>query len=494
MIKAEDNRRNYFILFLVTYSVLVFLYSVFLKYTYSLSTQELFGALSTAMASSSFSDWAPTFRRYAHYIFANFELMIAFLLIIPITRYFGALLGLIIISATLIAHILTSVGMSFFIDLPSYRVGGLSFALSIGAWFALLSLLFLPKKVAVKQKFKPSIKIEENSAPAPQIIAIEELVSLDRDIPFETSSTLKLDESFNQIIFDLKRNFHDLISGQHKEVLAKANELIPILHTEPKYLPRRPMIIPKLLRAVNNEDSTKKDLVEVIGQDPVLTGELLRVANSPFFRISEEPVDSIGRAIVILGIDGLKSLASTLVMMPIIQVKISYFPEFSKNIWLEAVKAALAAQAYARKTKSCDSFTAHLLGLLGSIGHIIIFKMLLDVYKNFSGLHPEIDVLCLLRRRHANEVTASVVREWGMSDGFVGILVDHQNKIPVNDMQPLGRALYYGHLCATLHMNYAAGKYKEEQVRAVVQEQGLHPDVFDAMWKVVCSEEASLMQ
>jgi HD-like signal output (HDOD) protein len=403
-------------------------------------------------------------------------------------------LGLVIISATLLAHLFTSVGISFFIDFSSYRVSGLSFALSIGAWFALLALLCLPKKAAVSQKARTPVKIEEQSAPAPEITAIEELVALDRDIPFETSATLKVDDTFNQIIFDLKRNFQDLISGQHKDVLAKANELIPILHTKPKYLPRRPMIIPKLLRAVNNEDSTKKDLVDVIGQDPVLTGELLRVANSPFFRISEEPVDSIGRAIVILGIDGLKSLASTLVMMPIIQVKISYFPEFSKNIWMEAVKAALAAQAYARKTRSCDSFTAHLLGLLGSIGHIIIFKMLLDVYKDFSGLHPEIDVLCLLRRKHADGVTASVVKEWGMSDGFVGILVDHQNKIPVNDMQPLGRALYYGHLCAILHMNHEAGKYTEEQVRAVVQEQGLHPDVFDAMWKVLCSDEASLMQ
>ncbi len=497
MIKAEE-RRNFFIPFLVCYSVVVFTYFVFSKYSFSLATQELFGALSNALAATSFSEWAPTFRRYAHYLMANFELMVAVLLIFPLTRMFAAIMGLIIIAATLWAHVITSVGIGFFMDITGGQAGGMSFALSVGALISLLVIISWPKQKMQKTvTTQPTrLPVNEQEAPngAPEIQAVAELVALDREIPFDSEQTDKVEETFNQLIFEIKRNSGDMISGEHKDVHIRANDLISTLHTQAKYFPRRPMIIPKLLRAVNNEESTKKDLVEVIGQDPILTGELLRVANSPFFRISEEPVDSIGRAVVILGIDGLKSLASTLAMLPIIQMKISYFPEFSKNIWMEAVKAALASQAYARKTRSCDSFTAHLLGLLGSIGHIVIFKMLLDVYKDFSGLHPEVDVLCVLRRQHADGVTAAVVREWGMSDGFVGILEDYQKKIPVNDMKPLGRALYYGHLCATLHMNFAAGIYSEEEVRSVVANQGLHEDVFEAIWAVLCSEEANLLQ
>ena len=172
----------------------------------------------------------------------------------------------------------------------------------------------------------------------------------------------------------------------------------------------------------------------------------------------------------------------------------TYFPGFTQQVWLQSVLAANAAQAYARKTRSCDSFTAHLLGLLSSIGHIVIFQMLLDVYKHYPGVHPKIEVLNQLQRGNADNVSAAVIESWNLSDEFVDTLKAYQLQGDVNDLSSLGRALYYGRLCASLYILHEKGRYTKEQVYDVLQQQGLHEEVFEAMWKVLTEGEGSLSE
>lgn len=143
---------------------------------------------------------------------------------------------------------------------------------------------------------------------------------------------------------------------------------------------------------------------------------------------------------------------------------------------------------------SCDSFTAHLLGLLSSIGHIVIFHMLLDVYKNSSGVHPKIEVLNQLQRSYAAHVSAAVIKSWNLSDEFIETLSAYQLQADINDLSALGRSLYYGRLCAALYMLYENGRYDEQQANDVLAQQGLHEEVFEEMWKVLNEGEGSLSQ
>jgi len=323
-------------------------------------------------------------------------------------------------------------------------------------------------------------------------IPLADIISTDQ-VNFETKNTRLFEDSFDEILFGVKRSFHEELAGEHDKVLKDSIGLLNQLPSQRKYFPRRPLVMPKLMRAINSSKSGTKELVLVISQDPVLAGELLKIANSPYYRVTEEPIDGIGRAIVLLGMDGLKSMASTLVMQPVLHTKIRYFPEYSETVWLQSVKAALAAQAFARQTRSCDSFQAHLLGLLSSIGPIVLFQMANDVYTQHSGLHLKAEVFRVLRRQHADGVSSAVVKEWKLSDEFVDILDKHQCKMPVNEQEPLGRALYYGRLLATAHMIFATGSCTEKQVRELACEQGLAPSVFDKMWAVLDKDQASVL-
>lgn len=441
--------------------------------------------------------WESSLLRYGAYAVANFELITLFFLIITPLRRIGARMGVLLALVTLTVALLVTLNSSNWLVLAGpVGIGlGLGLVSLLGVGCFVLLRLSGSKKTTEEppQAWKQALE-KELAQESMEATPIADYTQLPGPIAFHSEATEQVEESFNQLLLEVTRKLRDVIEGDHRAAFIEAQKQLDTLPDQQKYFPRQPMIIPKLIRAVNSEESSKKKLVEVISQDPVIAGELLRVANSPYYRLSEGSVDSIGRAILVLGIDGLRALTSALVLQPVAQTDKTYFPGFTKRIWLQSVLAANAAQAYARKTRSCDSFTAHLLGLLSSIGHIVIFQMLLDVYKKFSGVHPKIEVLNKLQRSYADEISASVIESWNLSDEFVATLKDYQLQGDVNDMNALGRALYYGRMCAALNMLYEDGCYTEEQAREVMIGQGLHNDVFDAMWKVLTEGEGSLSE
>jgi len=483
---------------LIILAVALLVFSLLLKFIIGFKTgvilSEVINGLQTLPIAQIVID---NLRRYGSYAVANVELIALCFILIPALRSIGAGLGLLFAGVTLSVYLLVSLKTTAWItELGPLYAGG---SVALMALFALACVLLLRvSKVVVavderSQSWKQELKQELDNE-AMEATPIADYTELSKRISFNSAATDEVEEAYKQLLLDVTRELRDVIEGDHRCAFVEAQKNIETLPSENKYFPRQPMIIPKLIRAVNSEDSTKERLVKVISQDPVIAGELLRVANSPYYKLSEGTVDSIGRAILVLGIDGLRFLTSTLVLQPVAQTDKTYFPGFTKRVWLQSVLAANAAQAYARKTRSCDSFTAHLLGLLSSIGHVVIFQMLLDVYKNYSGAHPKIEVLNQLQRRYADNVSAAVIENWNLSDEFVDTLKAYQLQGDVNDLSPLGRALYYGRLCASLHMLYEKGSYNKKQVQEVISQQDLHDEVFEAMWKVLNEGENSLSE
>jgi HD-like signal output (HDOD) protein len=243
------------------------------------------------------------------------------------------------------------------------------------------------------------------------------------------------------------------------------------------------MVLPQLLRAVRSDETSKQELVQIIMQDPVITGDVLKMANSSYYRISAEPVETIGRAVVVLGMDGLKSLISASVMQPVFQVPKGYFDDFSKIVWEHAFHSALGAQIYARKTRSCDSFTAHLLGLVTSISYIVLFRLGIDVYTGFPGILPRTEVFVRIMDESAGRITLLIAEDWQLGPHIVGALKEYLDATPVNRMSPLARALYFGSLGGAGALLCHHRLMKEEKVLAIMVDKGLDEEVAQAIWQ-----------
>ena len=74
-------------------------------------------------------------------------------------------------------------------------------------------------------------------------------------------------------------------------------------------LPVMSEVAQALIRTLNNPDSSAADVQKILGQDPALTANVLRMANSAQFGLSRQ-VQSLEHAIQLLGMARVRALAS----------------------------------------------------------------------------------------------------------------------------------------------------------------------------------------
>jgi hypothetical protein len=120
--------------------------------------------------------------------------------------------------------------------------------------------------------------------------------------------------------------FHELALGatlephvptEHVRVAMIVASTLQAAAADPKYAPRRPLLLPELVRAVNDSDTTRKELAQMVARDPALVGSLLQIANSPIYRRGSQPVESLERALAVLGTQGTRSLVAAALMQPV---------------------------------------------------------------------------------------------------------------------------------------------------------------------------------
>ena len=87
-----------------------------------------------------------------------------------------------------------------------------------------------------------------------------------------------------------------------------------------KNLPSLPLVVRKLIAAVNAPNTEMRELAALIEQDAGLAARMLRLANSPFYGLSGE-VGSIQQAAVVLGFRTIAQLAASIGLIQAIKVE-----------------------------------------------------------------------------------------------------------------------------------------------------------------------------
>jgi HD-like signal output (HDOD) protein len=300
------------------------------------------------------------------------------------------------------------------------------------------------------------------------------------EIAFQSEATVQVFTAAYALAFSVP-HFEYQILGPHKEVLDAAKEAVASAVHEAKYFPRKPALLPKLLHALNAGDATRQELVRLILQDPVLAGNVLKRANSAYYRKNDNVIESIERAVVLLGSEGLRAPVATAVMQPVFQLPRGFFDQFAPMTWEIAQRTAIAAEVYARVNRVGDAFVAHLLGLIGGLGRIVLFRMTLDKYRNHNIL-PRAEVFIRVMREHEYPLTRAVAAAWELSPTFLAAFDEQQKQTPPQRMTPLAKTLYYATLCGTIAVLTRRDNYSPEDAHALVIAQGLDANSLDAMW------------
>ena len=331
----------------------------------------------------------------------------------------------------------------------------------------------------------------ERSASTPATHDAAVAPNIDGEQPsFDSEATTAVFDNYFKLAFGIQRIDTD-IRGLHAEVLATVDEHAAEAVHQREYFPRRPMLLPKLMRVLNDDDSTRKEMVGLILEDPALTGSVLQRANSAAYRYSPEPVDSLDRAVVMLGVDGLRSLMATAILQPVFKQPKGYFDGFAAVTWEHARRTAAAAEVCARSIGNADPFVAQLIGLLAPLARIVLFRLTMETYREHRDLQPRADVFVRAMQLQAANVAGFIAATWELSDPSIRALKEQSDRISPTAMSPLGRAVYFGELCGALALLCRRGDYSVENAQALLIQQGLGRETVVEVWNAaaVADEE-----
>jgi len=132
---------------LAVYIAFVFLQSLFFKFTGSEETVIIFNTIGAWMADIGLpAGFAQGFTAYGGVTIGIAELFASILVLIPLTRVWGALLGLGVMSGAIFFHLFTPLGVVRVVDAAGNTDGGVLFFMACGVWLSSLILLYLQRQ------------------------------------------------------------------------------------------------------------------------------------------------------------------------------------------------------------------------------------------------------------------------------------------------------------------------------------------------------------
>ncbi|HEV2270434.1 MAG TPA: HDOD domain-containing protein [Steroidobacteraceae bacterium] len=271
-------------------------------------------------------------------------------------------------------------------------------------------------------------------------------------------------------------------AGEHAAVGAAAVAATEDSVTLRLLAPRRPSLLPQLIRAANDDAAPRRELAAIIRRDPSLVGHLLEMANSSFYRVTERPIESIDRAVVLLGSEGIRSLIAAAAMQPIFRVDSGPFPRFAQTIWEHAWRSANAAVVHAAMVERADPFAAELLSLVWGLADVVLFRAVLERYAAAPGrkLQPDAAVIAALLDSRSAHVARRIGAGWELSEGSLAAL--EQQAGAAEPVTPLGRSLRFGRIVGALALLRIGGVIDEVTAAASFPSSSLGREQLERMW------------
>ncbi|MGJ9416207.1 HDOD domain-containing protein [Massilia sp. CMS3.1] len=186
-------------------------------------------------------------------------------------------------------------------------------------------------------------------------------------------------------------------------------------------VPRVPAVIPELLRSLRDDSVSNADLSRMVAQDVVLVAELVREANSPYYR-PPTPVKNIEGAVMLLGQNGLRMLLARVAFRPVIGMQSGRFAKrAAPRIWMQSEKCALAAATLAPHA-AANPFEAYLAGLIQNVGLVVAFRLIDQVYTEDNL--PGSSAFCAALLGHARGLAHGIAIEWEFPPTVAGAIAD----------------------------------------------------------------------
>lgn len=244
---------------------------------------------------------------------------------------------------------------------------------------------------------------------------------------------------------------------------------------DPKYFPRRPTLMPQLMQAVNDPTAAAERISRIIAHDPVLTADVLRLANSGMHRTSATSIDSIQRAIVVCGVEALRGMLAAAMLRPVFKATSKNFPRFPRVLWDRTERAVRAAELYVMDTGRPERFEAQLAVLLNALGPLVVYSAALDVFARNPHFPPSAPLCVDLVVALSPRISLRVARDWETSPRLLAAL-------EFSPEESLTTALQVGELMGTLSFLESQTAISREERLDYIAAAELPVESSDRLW------------
>ena len=197
-------------------------------------------------------------------------------------------------------------------------------------------------------------------------------------------------------------------------------------------LPPFPKVTTRLVAMLDDDSVTFGELAEVISADPSLVVKVIGMSNSPFYMVSR-PIESVKDAVLVLGIDTLKSLTTAISIQKGLSKLTPRSDLFDMPaFWRHCYATAISAGQLSHKICPEHSDRFYLAGLIHDIGKLVQAYYWPEAWKAAINLlevgRESFDVVekSVFSLSHS-EVTVTLCRNWKFPGSIVTLLEQSQS-------------------------------------------------------------------
>lgn len=254
-------------------------------------------------------------------------------------------------------------------------------------------------------------------------------------------------------------------------------------------LPSPSVVAVRLLQATQSSETAVRDIVGIVSQDPAIAARVLSLCRRCHRGLSVE-VDSIERAVVLLGFDEIRAAALSVELASLLGDARAC--EIGERLRRRSVLVACLARVAADRLPalaSVEPAAAFLAGLLHDLGHLALHAAIPEALARIaeSATLGDTDFDATLRRLVGLDgpvVGERVAARWGLPTALRRTIgpAGHDDAVQRCDGHPLERLVALADVVARRHGLGSIGRRPTEAAaRELEASLGLEPDALDVL-------------
>lgn len=226
-----------------------------------------------------------------------------------------------------------------------------------------------------------------------------------------------------------ERNMESAVS-QTDDKFAFVQRLADDLSKGDIELPSFPDIVLRVRQALEDEDCTTVQLVQLIGAEPVLAARLLNLANSAALRPSGDAITDLNMAVNRIGRVMVRSSAMSFAMAQMRNArKLETVKAHLNSLWEQCAHVAALCFVLTKKYTKLNPDEAMFVGLMHGIGRMYILVRAEEFPSLFTNESEMFDIM----DEWDSAIGSSIIENWGFAEHVskaIGIYkeVEHEHE------------------------------------------------------------------